>query len=180
MRLRVKTDSAALCAGAAAVGLAVAVTLFSSAPLADSTQGSAQGTAQATTQATTQGATQGSAQAEPQTKVKLRENSYYYSAFNRKDPFQSLIMGEFVSERKMEVVDIGRVLLVGIVKGELDRFALLEDDKGFSYILRVGDQVKNGAVVAIGDESMVARVTNFGQTRKFTLHLAKGEEGEQQ
>jgi penicillin-binding protein 1A len=36
------------------------------------------------------------------------------------------------------------------------------------------------AVVAIGDESMVARVTNFGQTKKFTLHLAKGEEGEQQ
>jgi hypothetical protein len=172
MRLRVKTDSAALCAGAAAVGLAVAVTLFSSAPLADSTQGSAQGT--------TQGATQGSVQAEPQTKIKLRENSYYYSAFNRKDPFQSLIIGEFVSERKMEVVDIGRVLLVGIIKGELDRFALLEDDKGFSYILRVGDQVKNGAVVAIGDESMVARVTNFGQTKKFTLHLAKGEEGEQQ
>jgi len=80
----------------------------------------------------------------------------------------------------MEVIDIGRVVLVGIVKGELDRFALLEDDKGFSYILRVGDQVKNGAVVAIGDESMVARVTNFGQTKKFTLHLAKGEEGEQQ
>ena len=175
MRLRVKTDSAVLRAGAAAVGLAAAVTLFSSAPLADSTRGSAQGTAQGTTQ----GATQGSAQAEPQTKVKLRENGYYYSAFNRNDPFQSLIIGEFVSEKKMEVIDIGRVLLVGIVKGELDRFALLEDDKGFSYILRVGDQVKNGAVVAIGDESMVARVTNFGQTKKFTLHLAKGEEGEQ-
>ena len=82
MRLRVKTDSAALCAGAAAVGLAVAVTLFSSAPLADSTQESVQGTAQGTAQATTQGATQGSVQTEPQTKVKLRENSYYYSAFN--------------------------------------------------------------------------------------------------
>jgi hypothetical protein len=29
--------------------------------------------------------------------------------------------------------------------------------------------------VAIGDRSMVARVTNFGQTRKFTLHLARAE-----
>lgn len=118
---------------------------------------------------------------EPQTrsKVKLRENTYFYRAYNRRDPFQSLIVGEFVSDKKMETVDISRVVLVGIVKGELDRFALLEDDKGFSYVLRVGDQVKNGAVVAIGDESMVARVTNFGQTRKFTLHLAKGEEGDQ-
>jgi len=176
MELRVKTDSAALRARALAVGLAAAVTLVSSALLADSTQGPVQGT----TQGATQGSSQGMAQGEPQTKIKLRENNYYYSAFNRKDPFQSLIMGEFVSERKMEVVDVGRVVLVGIVKGELDRFALLEDDKGFSYVLRVGDQVKNGAVVAIGDESMVARVTNFGQTKKFTLHLAKGEEGEQQ
>jgi len=152
------------------------VTLAASALLADSTQGPAQGTARGATQGSSQGVTA----PEPQAKIKLRENSYYYSAFNRKDPFQSLIVGEFVSERKMEVIDIGRVVLVGIVKGELDRFALLEDDKGFSYILRVGDQVKNGAVVAIGDESMVARVTNFGQTKKFTLHLAKGEEGEQQ
>jgi hypothetical protein len=112
------------------------------------------------------------------TTVKLRENSYYYSAFNRRDPFASLIVGEFVSDKQMSPVELGRVELVGVVKGELDRFALLEDDKGFSYILRVGDEVKNGSVVAIGDESMVARVTNFGQTRKVTLHLAKREEGD--
>ena len=112
-----------------------------------------------------------------QPKAKIRENSYYYSAFNRRDPFRSLIVGDFVSEKKMEPVDMGRVELVGIVKGDLDRFALLEDDKGFSYILRIGDSVRNGSVVAIGDESMVARVTNFGQTTKLTLHLAK-EEGD--
>lgn len=175
MKLRVKTDRAAVGARAIAVALAAAVTLVSSAVLADSTQGPVQGPTQGAPRVSTPAADQSG----PQTKVKLRDNSYYYSAFNRKDPFQSLIVGEFVSERKMEVIDIGRVVLVGIVKGELDRFALLEDDKGFSYILRVGDQVKNGAVVAIGDESMVARVTNFGQTKKFTLHLAKGEEGEQ-
>jgi len=156
MRLRVKTDRTALLRRVLPVAFAAAVILQGSAPLADSNQ------------------------PEPQAKVKLRENTYYYSAFNRRDPFQSLIVGEFISERKMEVVDISRVVLVGIIKGELDRFALLEDDKGFSYILRVGDQVKNGSVVAIGSESMVARVTNFGQTKKFTLHLAKGEEGEQQ
>jgi hypothetical protein len=88
--------------------------------------------------------------------VKIRENSYYYSAFNRRDPFRSLIVGDFVSEKKMSPVDMGRVELVGIVKGELDRFALLEDDKGFSYILRIGDHVRNGSVVARGDESLVA------------------------
>jgi hypothetical protein len=106
-------------------------------------------------------------------KVKLRENSYYYSAFNKKDPFRSLIVGNFISEQKMDPIDLGRVELVGVVLSDLDRFALLEDNKGFSYILRVGDSIRNGSVVAIGDKSMVARVTNFGQTQKFTLHLAR-------
>jgi hypothetical protein len=107
--------------------------------------------------------------------TKLRDNNYYYSAFNKRDPFRSLIVGDFVSEKRMSPVDLGRVELVGVVKGDLDRFAMLEDNKGYAYILRVGDRIKNGSVVAIGDRSMVARVTNFGQTRKFTLHLARAE-----
>jgi hypothetical protein len=110
-------------------------------------------------------------------KVKLRENNYYYSAFNRRDPFRSLISGKFVRNERMELISLSAVELVGIIKGELDRFALLEDDKGFSYILRVGDKVRNGTVVSIGDQSMVARVTNFGQTSKFTLHLVQRQEG---
>ena len=112
-------------------------------------------------------------------KVKLRENQYYYSAFNKRDPFRSLISGDFVRQEKMAIIDLGSVELVGIVKGDLDRFALLEDEKGYSYILRVGDRVRNGSVVAIGEQTMVARVTNFGQTTKFTLHLTKREEGVQ-
>lgn len=156
MRLRLNNGNGRVLRGGLCAMVAAAVLFQWSEPAADSNQ------------------------PQPQAKVKLRENSYFYRAYNRKDPFQSLIVGEFVSDKKMEIVDIGRVVLVGIVRGELDRFAMLEDDKGFGYILRVGDQVKNGAVVAIGEESMVARVTNFGQTRKFTLHLAKGQEGELQ
>lgn len=117
----------------------------------------------------------GVSRAETKKEQKLRDNNYYYNAFNRRDPFQSLIVGEFVSEKRMSPIDLGRVELVGIIRGDLDRFALLEDNKGFAYVLRVGDRIKNGSVVAIGDRSMVARVTNFGQTRKFTLHLARAE-----
>jgi Tfp pilus assembly protein PilP len=111
-------------------------------------------------------------------KVMLRESSYYYSAFNKRDPFSSLIVGDFVKNKKMDPVDLNSVELVGVVKGDLDRFSLLEDENGFSYILRVGDQVKNGSVVAIGDKSLVARVTNFGQTTKFTLHMSQRAEGD--
>lgn len=107
----------------------------------------------------------------------IRDNKYYYNAFNRRDPFASLIVGEFVSEKAMDPVDISQVELVGIVYGDLDRFAALEDTKGFAYIVRAGDRVRNGTIVAVGDESLVARVTNFGQTRKLTLHLDKREKG---
>ncbi len=121
----------------------------------------------------------GEAAAADARKVKLRENQYYYSAFNKRDPFRSLISGDFVRQAKMTIIDLGSVELVGIIKGELDRFALLEDEKGYNYILRVGDRVRNGSVVAIGEQTMVARVTNYGQTTKFTMHLTKREEGVQ-
>jgi hypothetical protein len=104
-------------------------------------------------------------------KVVLRENLYYYDAFNRRDPFRSLVDGAFNRNDKMDLVNLSSVQLVGIVRGEVDRFALLEDASGYSYILRVGDRVHNGTVVSIGEEDLVARVTNFGQTTTVRLHL---------
>jgi Tfp pilus assembly protein PilP len=104
-------------------------------------------------------------------KVVLRENLYYYDAFNRRDPFRSLIEGAFNQSDRMDVVNLNAVQLVGIVRGEVDRFALLEDASGYSYILRVGDRVHNGSVVSIGEDELVARVTNFGQTTTVRLRL---------
>ncbi|HEX5132355.1 MAG TPA: hypothetical protein VFX92_07700 [Candidatus Krumholzibacteria bacterium] len=104
-------------------------------------------------------------------KVTLRENLYYYDAFNRRDPFRSLVEGDFNRSDKMDLVNLSAVQLVGIVRGEVDRFCLLEDASGYSYILRVGDRVHNGTVVSIGEEELVARVTNFGQTTTVRLHL---------
>jgi len=104
-------------------------------------------------------------------KVVLRENLYYYDAFNRRDPFRSLVDGAFNRNDKMDLVNLNAVQLVGIVRGEVDRFALLEDASGYSYILRVGDRVHNGSVVSIGEDELVARVTNFGQTTTVRLHL---------
>ncbi|HEU4928437.1 MAG TPA: hypothetical protein VFU38_01305 [Candidatus Krumholzibacteria bacterium] len=107
----------------------------------------------------------------PGAKVVLRENLYYYDAFNRRDPFRSLIDGAFNQSDRMELVNLSAVQLVGIVRGEVDRFALLEDASGYSYILRVGDRVHNGSVVSIGEDELVARVTNFGQTTTVRLRL---------
>jgi len=104
-------------------------------------------------------------------KVVLRENLYYYDAFNHRDPFRSLVEGAFNQSDKMDLVNLSAVQLVGVVRGEVDRFALLEDASGYSYILRVGDRVHNGSVVSIGEDELVARVTNFGQTTTVRLRL---------
>src|SRR5512134_888640 len=55
--------------------------------------------------------------AAPAGKVTLRENLYYYDAFNHRDPFRSLVDGAFNLSDKMELVNLSAVQLVGLVRG---------------------------------------------------------------
>lgn len=103
--------------------------------------------------------------------ISLREKTYFYQAFNLRDPFASLLAGSFEESDELDVVDIYAVRLVGILSGENRRFAMLEDDNGYSYIVKAGDPVRNGNVVSVTDRSLVARVTVFGQTSTVTLRL---------
>lgn len=105
----------------------------------------------------------------------LREKKYYYQAFNRRDPFQSLIVGEF-EESEFEMVDIYGVKLVGVLSGGMEKYAMLEDKNGFGYIVKAGDPVRNGSIISVGDRSLVARLTMFGQTSSVTLRL-EGNKG---
>jgi len=100
----------------------------------------------------------------------LREKRYYYRAFNRRDPFQSLVVGNY-EEGELDLIDIYKVRLVGILSGGYQKFAMLEDENGYSYIVKVGDRIKNGSIVSVGDRSLIARVTIFGQTNTVTLRL---------
>ncbi len=109
----------------------------------------------------------------------IREKRYYYQAFNRRDPFQSLIVGEY-EQSEFELVDINAVTLVGILSGGMEKYAMLEDSNGFAYILKAGDPVRNGNVVSVGDRSVVARISMFGTTTSVTLNMegsskSKGE-----
>jgi len=102
--------------------------------------------------------------------LKLRDKRYYYKAFNRRDPFQSLIVGEF-EESEVELVDVYSVRLVGVLTGGMERYAMLEDNNGFGYIVKTGDPIRNGSIVSVGDRSLVARVSMFGQTTSVTLRM---------
>jgi Tfp pilus assembly protein PilP len=109
----------------------------------------------------------------------LRDKVYYYQAFNQRDPFQSLISGDFEESGEADIVDIYGVKLVGVLSGGVEKYAMLEDNKGYAYIMKAGDPIRNGNIVSVSDRSLIARVSLFGQTSTVTLRLeekkSKGE-----
>ena len=104
----------------------------------------------------------------------LRENSYFYQSFGTSDPFRSLLAGAF-EPKQQEIVDLHTVQLVGVIWEDEEIAAMVQDVQGFGYTLRPGDAVKNGNVVSITPDALVARLDIFGQTTQMTLRLQRGE-----
>jgi hypothetical protein len=105
----------------------------------------------------------------------IRANEFFYQSFGKEDPFTVLVSGEFEKGSAAELVDMNSARMVGVVWAQDDKFALVEDGGGFGYILRVGDQVRNGRVVSIRKNSLTARVTLYGITSQVVLRLEKTE-----
>jgi hypothetical protein len=106
----------------------------------------------------------------------IRRNEFFYQSFGRPDPFHSLVGGDYEAITASEIADLNSARLVGVMWGEDDRFALVEDGDGFGYILRVGDRVRNGRVVSIRKNSLRANVTLYGITNTVVLKLDKTED----
>ncbi len=97
-----------------------------------------------------------------------------YTANFLRDPFRSLIAGD--EKAPSRLLDVSRASMVGSVWGDSGIIALLEDEAGRSYALKVGDKVVNGRIVSVTPASVTFSITVFGLTRSVTLELA--EEGE--
>jgi len=104
--------------------------------------------------------------------------AYQYNALGRRDPFQPLVDGEFIG---MDVggdapPDIGAIKLVGVVWGTEEKFALAEDARGRSLVLRPGDKVMNGVVTGLKRDALMVDLTIDGQTESVVIPLTrKGE-----
>ncbi len=105
----------------------------------------------------------------------IRANEFFYQSFGKDDPFGALVNGDFEQSTAAELVDMNSAQLVGVMWGQEDKFALVEDGEGFGYILRVGDRVRYGRVVSIRKSSLTARVTLYGITNKVVLKMEKTE-----
>ncbi|MDZ4803769.1 MAG: hypothetical protein SGI90_02750 [Candidatus Eisenbacteria bacterium] len=112
----------------------------------------------------------------PANDLTYTRESYYYAATGLRDPFGSLVSGRFVSEDSKRLPDIGSIDLLGVMWGDSDKFALVEDQEGNGFVLRVGDPVVNGEVAGITRESLSIRQHFFGSSTTVTLKLKPKEE----
>lgn len=104
--------------------------------------------------------------------------TYHYNALGRRDPFQPLIGGGFVGADVggNAPPDAGGLRVVGIVWGAADKFALVEDPRGNSMVLRQGDKVMDGYVDSLKRDALVVKLSVDGQTQLVTIPLTrKGE-----
>lgn len=112
------------------------------------------------------------AKVQPTTEIEHRVQ-YQYNAIGRRDPFTPLVDGFIpATEGGNAPVDIGGIKVVGIVWGA-NSFALVEDGRGNSMILRRGDKVMNGHVEEMRRDAMVAKLTLDGQTQSVVIPLTR-------
>jgi hypothetical protein len=114
------------------------------------------------------------AEIEPEEAGIGRKRISVYTASYLRDPFFSLVTSGEAAPAKL--LDVSRARMVGSVWGESGIIALLEDDGGRSYALKVGDRVVNGSVISVTPASVTFSITLFGMKKTVTLELA--EEGE--
>jgi len=111
----------------------------------------------------------------PSDDLLMRRERYFYSSFARRDPFGSLVSGSFASTNAGDLLDIGELSLVGVVWGDDDRFAVVQDRRSHVHVLRVGDRVVNGKIIKVTRNSLTAQHYFFGETANVTIKINQGE-----
>jgi hypothetical protein len=98
--------------------------------------------------------------------------TYQYNALGRRDPFMPLVGGaEYVAIEAPP--EVGAMQVVGIVWGTQDKFAIIEDSRGNSTVLRPGDKVMNGVVEGLKRDGLIVSLTTDGQTQSVTIPLTR-------
>ncbi len=95
-----------------------------------------------------------------------------------RDPFVSLLAGSFEGEENTPVFDVGELHLVGVLWGESDRFAVVENGHGRGTALRAGDRLVNGYVDTISPTSVTLVETSRRGPRRIVLHMKESPHDE--
>jgi hypothetical protein len=107
----------------------------------------------------------------------LSPEPYDYGEQVRRDPFVSLVGDGYLEEHPDDKTPLSEFSVRGILWGENDRFALVEDAQGASFIVHEGDRLGRFSVTRIEPDGIVVYSTEYGVGRTERL-LLKGLKGD--
>lgn len=94
-----------------------------------------------------------------------------YNSWGKRDPFAQLVDKSMAGYTPGEPPNVETLRLVGVLRSIDGSSALLEDYEGYGYILKDGDEVRNGYVVQIGDDKVIFQIKEYGWSRTVALRL---------
>jgi hypothetical protein len=106
--------------------------------------------------------------------VVFQRKVIYYLGEDRRDPFAPLTERISTDFGKIPLPMFESLKLVGVLKDEEGNRALLEDEKGYGYILKSGDKIKNGYVISVEDNKVIFQIEEYGWSRTIALELSTG------
>jgi hypothetical protein len=110
--------------------------------------------------------------------ILLSPEPYAYGDRVRRDPFVSLVGDDYFEEHPEDKTQLSDFTVRGILWGENDRFALVEDAQGASFILHEGDRLGRFSVTRIEPGAVLVYSTEYGagRTERLLLKESKGNE----
>lgn len=102
----------------------------------------------------------------------FQRRKYTYKSLGRVDPFRSLVSSPLNDNRFLgDQIDPEMVRLVGVLEKDGEMRALLEDVRGFGYVVRRGDPILRGKIIKVGEDYVTLRHSIYGVTETMTLTL---------
>ncbi len=95
----------------------------------------------------------------------------FYDDMGRRDPFAPLVKGQRSGFLTEQLPSVENLRLVGVLRDDRESMALLENMEGYGYVMRAGDRVENGAVMAIQENRVLFRVEDYGWSHVVALQL---------
>lgn len=110
--------------------------------------------------------------------ILLSPDPYYYESLGRRDPFVSLVAGEGDDDTDDEDRERPEnLIVVGILWGDGDRYALVETMEGRSLVMREGGRYGTATVTRINPDGIVLYVNDYGVGRTVQLQVSEGRKG---
>jgi hypothetical protein len=95
----------------------------------------------------------------------------HYHGEGKRDPFVPLTERISAELGEIPLPTFESLKLVGVLKDETGNRALLEDERGYGYIMKNGDKIKNGYVVSVEDNKVIFQIQEYGWSRTIALEL---------